>query len=103
MLRFLLDERHVLALLAALAVLTPLIAWVGAALMKQSKWLYHHRRWYLTVTLSGPLLFLLWFVFNGIENAFGLDSVIALLLNVLLFCLTGIGISYYIRGPGKKN
>ena len=41
-------------------------------------------------TLLGPLIFLLWTVYNAIENHYGLDSVKALLINLGLFLLTGI-------------
>jgi hypothetical protein len=40
--------------------------------------------------LLGPLIWLLWRVYNGIEDHYGLDSVRALLLNLALFAAVGI-------------
>jgi hypothetical protein len=37
------------------------------------------------------LLYPLWLVYNGIEDRFGLDSVAALVINLVLFAVLGIG------------
>jgi glucose uptake protein GlcU len=42
------------------------------------------------IALIGPLLYILWFVYNAIENHYGLDSVKALLINLGLFTVVGI-------------
>jgi hypothetical protein len=43
------------------------------------------------------LLFPLWLVYNGIENALGLDSVAALLINGVLFAALGTGVGLLYR------
>ena len=51
---------------------------------------------YLLVA-SGPLLALMWVVFNFIENLLGLDSILAFLINLCLFCSVGLGIGAALR------
>ena len=43
------------------------------------------------------LLFPLWLVYNRIEDALGLDSVAALLINLTLFIVVGIGAGIALR------
>jgi len=49
---------------------------------------------------AGILLYPLWLVYNRIEDAFGLDSVAALLLNLALFSLIGVAGGLAIRRAG---
>ncbi|HET9869077.1 MAG TPA: hypothetical protein VFR02_01085 [bacterium] len=44
--------------------------------------------------LGGPLVAALWFVYNAIEDHYGLDSVKALGLNAALFLAVGVLFSY---------
>jgi|ERR1700722_14680904 hypothetical protein len=46
------------------------------------------------IALVGPLITGLWFVFNAIEDHYGLDSVKALLINLGIFVAMGLLISY---------
>lgn len=48
------------------------------------------------LSASGPLLGILWIVFNAIENALGLDSIAGYLINTALFCLVGFGLSLFL-------
>lgn len=49
------------------------------------------------LSAGGPLICVLWRLFNAIENRLGLDSIPAMLINIALFCLTGIGLSFFLR------
>lgn len=49
------------------------------------------------VGLLGPANWLLWRVYNGIEDHYGLDSVKAMLLNLALFAVLGIAVGLGIR------
>jgi hypothetical protein len=59
----------------------------------------------LLVGLLGPANWLLWRLYNGIENRYGLDSVKALLLNLAIFAALGvaigIGLRYSVFGARK--
>jgi len=44
------------------------------------------------VALLGPVVWLLWRVYNAVENAFGLDSVRALTVNLIVFVIAGFAI-----------
>jgi hypothetical protein len=46
------------------------------------------------IALVGPLVAGLWFLYNAIEDHYGLDSVKALLINFALFIAVGLLISY---------
>jgi hypothetical protein len=48
------------------------------------------------IALLGPLLIGLWFVFNAIEDHYGLDSVKALEINFGIFVAMGFLISYLL-------
>lgn len=50
----------------------------------------------LVVASLGPAAFGLWMVYNTIENRYGLDSVRALLINLAMFVLVGLGASALI-------
>ncbi len=47
--------------------------------------------------LLGPANWLLWRVYNRIEDRYGLDSVKAMLLNLALFAALGIAVGVVIR------
>jgi len=53
------------------------------------------------VVLLGPM----WWVYNRIEDHFGLDSVAALLINVVLFCLLGaaVGLAFRQLWPADED
>jgi hypothetical protein len=44
----------------------------------------------LLIGLLGPANWLLWRIYNGIEDHYGLDSVKAMLLNLALFATIGV-------------
>jgi hypothetical protein len=47
--------------------------------------------------LLGPANWLLWRIYNGIEDHYGLDSVKAMLINLALFAALGIGVGLALR------
>jgi hypothetical protein len=51
----------------------------------------------VALALLGPAIVGAWFVFNAIENAMGLDSLAALLLNLLLFSALGAAVGFALR------
>jgi hypothetical protein len=95
--RELVDLAAVERLFRVLAVVLPLLGLgIGAALQ------FGRRRPGMFVTglltgLLGPANLLLWRVYNGIEDHYGLDSVKAMLLNLALFAALGIAIGLAIR------
>ncbi len=94
MLNWILNPAHVLILLAAAAVLGPAGAWI---------WYGRHRcceRECKAAGAIGPLLLVLWFAYNSIEDAFGLDSLLAMGLNALLFLGIGALVAAWVRQKG---
>jgi hypothetical protein len=95
--RELVDLAAVERLFELLALLLPLLGLgIGAALQ------FSGRRPGALVTgfllgLLGPANWLLWHIFNGIEDHYGLDSVKAMLINLALFAALGIGVGLAIR------
>jgi hypothetical protein len=76
--------------LAAIAVLGPLL--VAAVVMWGRRWRFVHERrpdWWLWLA-AGPLLYLLWWVYNAIMDAYGLDNLYALILNAAIFVCVGL-------------
>src|SRR5436309_9367306 len=51
----------------------------------------------IALGLLGPINWLLWRVYNGIEDHYGLDSVKAMLLNLALFAALGIAVGIGVR------
>jgi hypothetical protein len=49
------------------------------------------------IGLLGPANWLLWRIYNGIEDRFGLDSVKALLLNLAFFAALGVALGVGVR------
>ncbi|MFW5870266.1 MAG: hypothetical protein ACOCVL_01235 [Candidatus Sumerlaeota bacterium] len=49
------------------------------------------------VLLTGPALVFLWYLYNGILGLLGFDSVLALLLNLILFCSLGIFLAFFLH------
>jgi len=87
----------------ALAVLSgiSLALWVIFGLMARSRSSAGAKRGAL-LSACGVLLYPLWIVYNGIEDHFGLDSVAALLINLVLFVVVGglIGVALRRFWPG---
>jgi hypothetical protein len=98
MLNFLLVPQHVLILLLLFAVLTALVAGGIWFWCKKNKPAFcKKQRWFQVLGSFGLLTLILWYIFNAIEDQWGLDSVVALCLNLLLFAAVGVGISAYLR------
>ncbi|MCX7626066.1 MAG: hypothetical protein N2Z21_07640 [Candidatus Sumerlaeaceae bacterium] len=79
--------------LALLAVVGPLM--VAAMVRWGRRWRFVERvgpDWWLLL-FAGPLAYLLWRVYNAIMDAYGLDSVDALLLNAAIFVCVGLALA----------
>ena len=89
-------------LFTLLAVLIPVLA-VGTGAVLQSRL---HRQSALKTSaligLMGPANWLLWRVYNRIEDHYGLDSVKAMLLNIVLFATLGIAVGVALRVAGCR-
>lgn len=48
----------------------------------------------VAVALLGPAVWAAWRVYNAVEDAFGLDSAAALVLNLVLFVICGFAIGF---------
>ena len=98
MLDFILNESNVNLVLAIAAAVLPLVCFVlyvmlrGALVARPMV-----KIWLAAIGIFGPLVWVLWQVYNTIENAYGLDSVRALVLNLVLFIVVGIGVGLILR------
>ncbi len=90
MLNLILNERFILYLFIILALLTPAGVGVYFLLMRGKNLSPVMRLWLIAVAIAGPLNLILWIVYNAIENVFGLDSVVALLINLALFLAVAV-------------
>jgi hypothetical protein len=82
----------------SLGWLLPVLGIAGGSILgflKKNTFSYVFRG--LSLGLCGPLVSALWLAYNAIVNHFGIDSVKGLLLNLLLFILTGIVIGFVVR------
>jgi hypothetical protein len=82
----------------AVAVLSAVAAVGGAILLVMSR---RQRSGGLLkaalLLLATALLFPMWLIYNRIEDHFGLDSVAALLINLVLFCVVGVAVGIAMR------
>jgi len=91
------QQAHLIVIALSLLVTLGSIAW--AAWASRRKGADPRLVWFYGWTLSacGPLLFILWTVYNAIENHYGLDSVKALLINLFLFLAVGLAVGLVFR------
>jgi hypothetical protein len=79
--------------LAVLAVVGPLVVAAILRWGRSSRFVRHvGPDWWLWL-VAGPLVFLLWRLYNSIMDRFGLDSVDALILNASLFLCVGLALA----------
>jgi hypothetical protein len=102
------QAEHALRLAALLLPLAGVLA--GALVGVWRRRLPGHARVGLLVGLSGPAAWLLWRMYNEIEDRFGLDSVKGLLVNLALFAAIGTvagiavgGVLARRRRPGNSR
>lgn len=94
---FLFDKNVLTALFWVIAILTPLSAAIIVAMVPRLR----NKRFFFPFALTGPIAGIMWLGFNAICNIFGLDSLIGLLINLLIFCVAGaaLGITYRLFFP----
>ena len=105
LLKILLDPSVVRGLLWLLAIATPLsgialAVWAARrppADLPRNHTPLGRRPLFWVLSASGPLLGLLWLVFNAIENRLGLDSIAGFLIVLGLFCAVGFCLSFFLR------
>ena len=90
MLKLILNEGFINFLFFVLAFLTPSIVVVLVAVLRERIWTGEARLWLVLGAAAGPLNLFLWLIYNAIENFYGLDSVRALVINLILFLILGI-------------
>ena len=99
---WLIQREHVQLLLAVFAAV-----WVvGVYLLygrsqNQSKKPARQKNFWLLLGALGPLALALWFVYNAIMDAFGLDSVRALIINLAIFLVVGVCVGMLFRSTIK--
>jgi hypothetical protein len=105
--RELIDLTAVERLFLALAVAVPVLAVTGGAMLQARGRQPGALRSGILVGLLGPANWLLWRIYNGIEDHYGLDSVKAMLLNLALFAAlgvaTGIGVRCSVSGVRESR
>lgn len=88
MLKFLLDEKLINLLFVIFAVVLPACALLFYLLRGGKKKLSPPAKfWLIIIGIAGPVNLCLWHLYNLIVNTFGLDSLIALVINLLIFIL----------------
>lgn len=89
MLDWILNPTHVIAILVILAIGTPLLMAIPHVRKLP-------RRQALVLVLSGPLILVMWFAYNSIMDALGLDSILAMAINGVLFVFVGFVLGLYM-------
>lgn len=91
------QQAHQIVVLLSVLVTLGSIAW--AAWASRRKGADARRTWAYGWAFAalGPLLFALWVVYNAIEDHYGLDSVKALLINLVLFLIVGFAAGLVFR------
>ncbi|MCX7766438.1 MAG: hypothetical protein N2246_07020 [Candidatus Sumerlaeia bacterium] len=91
MLKIILNEDFINILFIILAVVLPAIAILFYLFVGRKKSLSPLVKfWLIIIGIAGPANLALWHLYNFIENTFGLDSVKALLINLLIFILLAV-------------
>ena len=104
MLNWILVPSHVEWATIALALATPVLALLAwGALLSRGRRDVRHSRGFWLAALAGPLVLVLWRVYNAIEDRFGLDSLAALGLNALIFLGLGLGVGLWLRGARSED
>jgi hypothetical protein len=93
----LVDLEAVERLFTWLAVLMPVLAIGAGAAVQFGARRAGGVRIGILVGLLGPVNWLLWRIYNGIEDYYGLDSVKAMLLNLALFAALGVAVGIGVR------
>jgi len=90
MVDWMLKEENVGWIIQTMIVGTPMFAIIGLALAWPRRVMLIRNPFFYAIVLSGPAIASLWAIFNGIENSFGLDSILSAIINLALFSLLGL-------------
>ena len=102
MLNLLLNPEVWNQILIVITILTPMLSIVLSIIFRKNIRDFIQLEVFWILTFSGPLVMLLWIIFNYIENKFGLDSLPALLLNMLIFSFVGLVTSILLKRSARK-
>jgi len=102
--RELVDLDSVSRLFVAAAVLLPLLGIAaGAALGALRGGMKRSALTGLVIGLPGPLLLLLWRIYNTVTDRLGLDTVRNLVVNVIIFVVVGLVIGFGVGFAARRN
>lgn len=98
----LISEREFLWVLKAFAVLTPMAAGLWWLSLRRSvgNLRRDRRKCAVAVGLVGPGVFGAWLMYSAVTEAFGLDSLKGLVLNLAIFAAIGAGVALLCYRPG---
>jgi len=94
----LLNEEFIDALLFWQALILPILCTLigliwGVIYGNRNKYLVRG----LSIGLAGPIILVLWIMYNSITDSLGLDTVKNLITNLLLFIIIGIILGFFYR------
>lgn len=87
-------------LLFAVALAGPILSAAGAAVLRRRPAVTRYRDRWVLAALAGPVLFVMWVVYNAIVDRWGLDSVFGLGVNAAAFAaaaLMGVGLKLWLE------
>jgi len=98
MLDILLNSDLIETFFIALLFLTPLSALLIYVLFRKRVHKFEtFSKILILIGLIGPVNLILWSVYNTIENHFGLDSIVALIINFAIFVCIGLAAGLLLR------
>jgi hypothetical protein len=93
-----LNESNINRLIAAAAIILPLGCIAFYIILRRRLAAQPAGKvWVAAIGIFGPLVWVLWHVYNAIENAYGLDSVRGLVINLVLFIAVGVIFGLMLR------
>ncbi len=84
-------------LLGTLAIVVPLVTAVCWRTWRRRSFVAQYRSTLVLLIAWPPALWILWKVYNGVMDHYGLDSVFALFLNAVIFIAAGAALAWVQR------
>ncbi|GEM_PF-509234 len=85
------------AVCLALTVLGPLLVWVFRRSLRETREKTLTLRYAIFTGVTGLVLLAYWKVYNGLEDFYGLDSVKALGINLVIALALGMGLRFFFN------
>ncbi|NLD62230.1 hypothetical protein GX645_07240 [Candidatus Sumerlaeota bacterium] len=92
--------------LLTLGILIPLLLALDYRVRRATHYSLRVARYRILLGVGAPALYILWITYNAIFNHYGLSSVFAFFLNLVLFLLVGggfVGLDLWLRLGGLKK